>query len=80
MAPNYIKDLLVPYNPCRTLRSSNNNLLTVPKYRCKAYGSRMFEVRAPQLWNSLPIELRGMTSLEQFKKSLKTYLFRLAFD
>ena len=32
---------------------------------------------APELWNSLPLELRLSSSFELFKKDLKTRLFRL---
>jgi len=80
LAPSYISNLLVPYTPSRTLRSSYDNLLTVPRHRSTTYGGRMFEVRAPQLWNNLPGEMRNITSLEVFKKSLKTHLFKCAFD
>ena len=34
---------------------------------------------APKLWNSLPLELRLSSSIELFKKDLKTHLFRQAF-
>ena len=31
-------------------------------------------------WNLLPIELREISSIIDFKKKLKTYFFKLAFD
>ena len=34
----------------------------------------------PRLWNKLPLELRSVTSVDQFKTQLKTYLFKLAYD
>ncbi|XDV52058.1 hypothetical protein PO909_020836, partial [Leuciscus waleckii] len=37
-APQYIKDLLSPYSSSRTLQSSGQNLLMVPKTRCKTRG------------------------------------------
>lgn len=30
--------------------------------------------------NQLPPELRGVTSVDQFRTQLKTYLFKLAYD
>ncbi len=36
LAPQYLVELVQPYVPARTLRSSNGNLLVVPKY--KLYG------------------------------------------
>ena len=34
----------------------------------------------PKLWNALSAELRSISSLSAFKSSLKTHLFKLAFD
>jgi hypothetical protein len=34
---------------------------------------------APQLWNSLPIELRTAPSLYTFRRKLKTHLFAKAY-
>ena len=48
--------------------------------RLKTYGDRAFSVVAPKLWNRLPPELRSVTSVDQFKAHLKTYLFKLAYD
>jgi hypothetical protein len=75
-APKYMSDLLTPYHPTRELRSSDQLLLTVPKSRTKTYGDRSFASTAPLLWNALPFELRASCSLDAFKLSLKTYLFR----
>ena len=55
--PSYLSSLLIPYSPSRTLRSSSNNFLTVPKVTTTLQ-SRSFSVAAPHLWNSLPIPIR----------------------
>ena len=39
-------------------------------------GNRAFSVCGPRLWNCLPTELRLNGNLEDFKKELKTYLFK----
>ena len=39
-------------------------------------GKRAFSVCGPRLWNCLPTELRMNEDLDDFKKRLKTYLFR----
>ena len=31
-------------------------------------------------WNKLPIEIRKQDSLDKFKKQLKTFLYKVAFD
>ena len=49
-------------------------LLAVPRSRLKTYGDRAFSAVAPRLWNQLPPELMGVTSVDQFKMHLKTYL------
>ncbi len=47
--------------------------------RLKLKGDRPFSVAAPQLWNNLPLYLRSATSLQVFKSSVKTYLFKKAY-
>ncbi len=78
-APAYISDLLSSYEPDRCLRSSSKGLLSVPKARLISKGDRAFAVRAPKLWNSLPLDLRKATSVSSFKSLLKTHFYRLAF-
>ena len=34
---------------------------------------------SPELWNKLPLHIKNSRTLNQFKSSLKTYLFELAF-
>lgn len=75
LAPVYISDLISPYSPRRSLRSSSENLLNVPLSRLKSKGDRDFSVLAPKLCNSLPQTVRLSSSLSGFKSSLKTYLF-----
>ena len=79
MAPNYLCELLLPYTPKRTLRSTDKLLLTTPR-TLSSYGDRAFYAAAPKLWNTLPLELRSCTSIDTFKKSLKTYLFEIVHD
>ena len=78
-APSYISDLLKYHTSERKLRSSSQHLLATPKARLKTYGERAFAVAAPKLWNSIPLELRSSSSIDIFKRHLKTYLFKQAF-
>ena len=39
-----------------------------------------FSVCAPKLWNQLPSELKNLTSLTEFKRDLKTFLFCCTFN
>ena len=75
LAPSYLQDLIHPYQPSRSLRSSSQVLLQIPKTRLKTYGDRSFAKAAPTLWNSLPLDIRESDSLDIFKRALKTHLF-----
>ena len=45
--------------------------------RCASlYGERAFSVAAPKLWNTLPLDLREEKETDEFKKKLKTFLFK----
>jgi len=60
--------------PSRTLRSSDTNLLSVPRIRT-CFGSRSFSVAAPTIWNSLPFDIRNSCSIASFHRKLKTFYF-----
>ena len=80
MAPLYITELL-SYRKCsRTLRSTDQKLLAVPKLRLKTYEDRAFSVAAPELWNKLPLDLRSLDTINLFKKHLKTDLFKKGYN
>ena len=79
MAPSYIQDLLTPYVPSRQLRSSSKNLLVIPHFNLKTYGTRSFSIAAPTLWNTLPSDIMNSSSVSVFKNKLKTFLFKKAF-
>lgn len=79
LAPGYISDLLSLHLPTRSLRSSSQVVLSVPRSQLKSRGDRAFSIAAPRLWNSLPPFIKFSSSLEVFKSNLKTYLFFKAF-
>ena len=71
--PQYLADLIKKHRPVRKLRFSHNpNLLEEPKYTEEKFGF----VARPRFWNRLPAELREISSLDTFKKHLKTHLFQ----
>ena len=78
--PIYLQDFLKFHTPSRTLRSSGDLLLQVPKTRLKTYGDRAFQAAAPRLWNNIPPSIRHSSSVAIFKRSLKTHLFKAAYD
>ena len=81
LAPDYLKELLIPHQPKRALRSQDACLLKVPRDRLVRFGTRSFAVAGPTLWNALPDTIRCNTfkSVDAFKSKLKTHLFRKAF-
>ena len=78
-APTYLSDLVQPYVPSRSLRSTNQHLLCQPSSHTRTYGERSFSVAAPKLWNDLPLSIRVCNEYTTFKNLVKTHLFRNAF-
>ena len=79
MAPGYLSSLLTPRTFSRHLRSSNEVMFEIPKFRTETYGRGRFGVKAAILWNNLPKNLRNCNSVAQFKKLLKHHYFRQTY-
>ena len=82
LAPTYIDSLISIKSTSRyDLRSSNDSLLlSYPKPLSKAtLGDRSFTYAAPKLWNALPLAIRSVNTVNDFKGKLKTYLVSKAF-
>ena len=77
--PVYLHSMLATSIPSRSLRSNNDNSLSVPMVKTNA-GARAFHSCAPSLWNNLPLSVRSAISVATFMKYLKTHLFDLAFS
>ena len=76
LTPQYITDLLKPVAEThnRTLRSSVNGALAVPRSRSSLF-DRLYSYTAPKLWNSIPIPIRNASSLTSFKNRIKSNLY-----
>jgi len=74
--PAYLHSLLKHYVPSRSLRSSDSNLLSVPRVRT-CFGSRSFAVAAPTIWKTL--DIRNSLSMCCFRRHLKTFFSNLVF-
>uniref|UniRef100_A0A669BMF3 Reverse transcriptase domain-containing protein n=1 Tax=Oreochromis niloticus TaxID=8128 RepID=A0A669BMF3_ORENI len=77
--PPYLSDLGNITAPSRCLRSSSSLSLSVPSPHLVTMGSRAFSCSAPRLWNSLPPDLRNISTFSLFKSQLKTHLFKIAY-
>ena len=75
-APTYLSALLSTHHSARPgLRSTTDStILHVPR-TYTVTDDNAFQSHAPRLWNQLPRNIRTATSLEVFKKLLKTFLF-----
>ena len=76
--PVYLHSMAAASIPSRSLRSNNDNSLSVPRVKTNT-GARAFHSCAPSLWNNPPLSVRSASSVATFKKYLKTHLFYLAF-
>ncbi|KAF7647787.1 hypothetical protein LDENG_00166430 [Lucifuga dentata] len=57
-------ELLRSYATRWSLRSSDQGLLSVPHSRLKTKGDHAFEVMTPKLWNSLPLDLKAVDTVD----------------
>ena len=62
------------------LRSAASSTLVVPPTRRATLGDRAFPVAAARAWNSLPPSVRAATSLQLFRRELKTNLFMRSYQ
>ena len=72
--PVYLHFMLVASIPSRSLRSNNDNSLSVPGVKTNT-GARAFH---SFLWNNLLLSGRSVISIATFKKYLKTQIIYLA--
>lgn len=83
-APKYLEEMLLPISGNRELshlRAAVKGKLIVPRTRTRTLGPRGFAASGPSLWNALPDHLRDASlTMDQFKKELKTFLFRKGYD
>ena len=83
-APKYLIDKLVVRNlgeSGRVLQSSSEGvLLEIPVTKYKTFTDRTFSVYGPKRWNILPKYVCEVEELKEFRKKLKTHLFRQYFN
>ena len=77
LVPNYLSDLLTFQCDVHDYptRSAQSDLLNVPDFRISKY-KESFKYNSAILWNSLPIELRHLSNVTQFKKGYKELYYR----
>ena len=81
-APEYLHILLIkPIIRRQGLKSyeASKYKLIVPRTKRMTLASRSFCMVGPTKWNNLPLYLRCIYSTDQYKKELKTYLFKASY-
>jgi hypothetical protein len=82
--PMYLFELLSPYvtEANAVLRSQDDHLrLTEPIVtHGRNFVDRSFAFSAPRLYNALPYDIRNESTVESFKKKLKTHMFELSYN
>lgn len=67
----YLKELIVPYYPTRSLHSQNTSFLVVPKSSKTNLEGKASNYQALLPGNQLPFQVWGAGSLSMFKSELK---------
>ena len=79
--PVYIRDMVKPYTPARSLCSASANRLVAPSLQAKhTTKSRLLALLTPKWWNEHPKDIRTAESLHIFHRKLKTSLFQLNLE
>ena len=78
-APDYIKSLLTPNVPTRTLMSSDKPSLVAHHYNTKSYSAQAFCLCLTE-YNALPLMIPMAPTLSAFKSRLKTHLFCTSYE
>ena len=76
MAPDYLRQLFVSNvskSHERALRSADIKLLAIPLCR-NTYYEKSFTVAGAREWNSLPLNLRELPTIQSFKTAVRSYL------
>ena len=65
--------------PAGRTRSSQQQIIEVPRSKLVSFGDRSLKVVGPQLWNALPIASKHMVALPLFIKALKMHMLKDKF-
>ena len=82
MAPTYLRQLLSvkQYSRYETRRDCDFLLLEQPPQPRLLKTVGAFHHIAPKTWNELPLDIRALSDIHEFKKDLKTFYFTKAFS
>ena len=80
-ALDYLKNLLTVFGDSeRSMRLNSQYMrLLITKTTKKTFAARSFSVKGVELWNNLPNLVKISSSVDDFKATLKTFLFAKAY-
>ncbi len=80
-SPPYLASLITHKSFPRSTRAAHQiNCVTIPPSKDTRYSDKSFTIVGPKLWNNLENDLRAITSIDTFKKKLKTFLFKKYYN
>ena len=81
-APQCLRDMISAHHQSRPGLHFNDKYKRLHEHKTlrKIFADWSFKIAAPRLWNRLPNDIKSSPTLDTFKRSLKTYLFRQAFS
>ena len=87
MAPHYLSIWLQTYDVCPTCLLDDVcghhlpiSSMSAMQSQCATVEDRTFAVAGARLWNSLPPDIVACDTLPQFRRELKTFLFRQSYS
>ena len=78
LGPKYLTNMLPLHKPSRPLRSSETNLLIIPRVNTK-HGEAGFSYYATNSWNKLPEDLRLAPTLTAFLNKIEDFYVCFSF-
>ena len=80
-APTYLQELINinTYSRVGLCLSNDDCKLQIPRVNRETFANRSFKVVGCRWCNNLPIDLQRSSSVTNFKKQLKTYLFKFYY-
>ena len=79
LAAKYLQELLPRPNETRTLHSSYTAVMVPEFFKNEQPKSSSFSAVGQCIWSTLPLQVRTAATLEAFKTSQKTYLFKKSY-
>ena len=81
--PGYLRekiDVIQPSENNINTRSAISGVTLKRRRPTTNYGSRAFKAAAPIVYNSIPVEIRNINNMKNFKAKLKTFIFSECYD